>query len=241
MADISLDGVTWRRPGVLEVLVSQKFLSRAAAPGVVDYRPVFDGPSDLRLVESYTRFEGVSSRKVCKYQSAMPLSSPSAIDGEDAEREVWSANVALNQRDIVLHPNLAAILKAGWGSVYGSKVAWPRMIYREEKKFDAETGSIGSERVPAKNPYYGTTSYFAPRIEISRERYLETGGAISGETLNGIGWLARDVGGFPFAGGQKFVLAGNSILRARGRRVLKTVWTSDPAFPEEVYDNSWGK
>lgn len=233
MASITLEGVTWRRPGVLEVVVAQKFRSRGeAVPAAVDYSPVFDaGGAVLRLIESHTRFEGTASSRVCKYQTAAPMASPTAERGGeyDPERETWGASVVMNQRNITLHPNLSAILKAGSGSVKQDKVFWPRMIY----------AMVEGSYVPVKNPYYGTTSYFAPRIEITRDLYLDAGGGMDGTILDGIGWLDSALKSFPFAENQKFILSANSFFRGRGDRILRTSWTSDPFFPDPVYNKDW--
>lgn len=242
-SSITLEGVTWRRPGVLEVVVAQKFRTRGEPePAVVDYRSVFDaGDATLRLIERHTRFEGTASSRVCKYQTATPMASPTAErgNGYDPERETWSANVAMNQRNITLHPNLSAILAAGWGSVNQDKVFWPRMIYEERGEVDPVTGAELSMETPVKNPYYGTTSYFAPRIEITRDLYLDSGGVVDGTMLDAIGWLDSALKSFPFAEDQEFILSANSILRGRGNQVLRTSWTSDPFFPDPVYNKDW--
>lgn len=215
---------------MLEVVVAQKFRTRGEPePAVVDYRPVFDaGDAVLRLMESHTRFEGTASSRVCKYQTAWELSSPTGEKGNgfNPEREVWGANVVMNQRNITLHPNLAAILAAGSGSAAQDKVHWPRMLHDEDG-------------VPYKNPYFGTTSYFAPRIEITRDLYLETSGPVDGTLLDAIGWFDSALKSFPFAEDQQLVLTGNSILKGRSNRILRTAWTSDPFFPDPVYNKDW--
>ena len=232
-ASEELVSVTWQRPGTLDVLVCKV----GQAAGAVDCSKVFTGLINPKLIESYTENKSGVFYRYSKYRVGFPFASPSAED-LDGEKELWSADVVLNQRKITLHPKFKSILEAGWGVVVNDEVIWPRMIY---KKKSAEGGARFKDEEeekeePVQNPYYGLKAYFAPAIRVTRERFSDQGG-ISAELLDGMAQFddsdaARRI---PFAD-VRAVKSGVSVSSSRSDKVVKTTWLFDPDIPEPVYE-----
>ena len=225
-SDAKLQSISWRRPGIAEIVAYSKFSTKAGeSTKETNLNTLVSGFENVRLIDSHLENNGVVSKKVFRFQSSVPLASPTNADGPEAEKEQWSANVVMDQRDIALHPKIESILKAGWGSLYCGKVFWPRMIYKTVAEDEEENSGEQQKQVPVKNPFYGTTSYFCPRIEITRERYQkDTGVQIDGKVLNDIGWM-DDAPEFPLLPCmQNVILTGNNTKRVQGSLVLKTEW-----------------
>ena len=247
--ETKLRSISWRRPGIVEIIVHSKFSSKdKRADSGIDLKDVIDSSvGGFRLIESCLEFDGVSTTRVSRFQGSMLQASPTNDDGEDAEKEQWSANVIMDRRDIALHPRIDSILKAGWGSVYSGKVFWPRMIYKKTQKDVAEINKNMSEgellsalegnneeEKPVKNSFYGTTSYFSPRIEITRDRLEDGGWQIDGEDLNKIG---RRDSTKTLLFMQDLVLSGSSTKRVQSSLVLRTEWQGGVGvFIKEIYE-----
>lgn len=220
-----IEGIEWKRPGVFQVRVSKVYLS-SSPPETPDIGNLFNSNGvQLKLVAKELQNKGVFSKCILTYQGGKTFSSPTA--GSNPEDEQWSASVVLDQEDISMHPEINSILKAGGGSLYKNKVSWPRMIYVDSKDDDTETS-----KKAIKNPFYGTTSYFIPRIEVSRQKFFHnSSGSIDGSVLDEIGWIDRSVEAW----------MGNSILSAsttkktQDGKVLTTVWMSGANIKKEIY------
>lgn len=232
-----VESISWRRPGVLEIIISKIFKTKEPrqAPSLAN---LISGVSDARLTESFFKFEGAVSKIFFKYQAGVSFACPSNAEGSEAEKEQWSADVVLDQRNIATHPKIDAILKAGWGSLYQNKVFWPRMIYKDATEKDEEGN--GQAKIPVKNPFYGIKYYFAPRIEIIREKFYESsGGAIDQSDLDAVGWM--DSSNIEFVRSDTIVITGNTTRKTQGRRVLRTEWQTGDKFSDEVYKNPENK
>lgn len=241
---VELESVSWRRPGTLELVVSRRYIVGVNEPRRVGWEDVYKTEGTLEFVENEVKYEGRVdlpkvvgrvARLTTRWRGARSFGSPTALEPE-REKERWSVNFTVSERDIVLHPNFAKIQAAGWGRVYGEKVLWPRMIYVKNE----ERGEGGEEYVPVKNPMYGVRSYLAPRVEVTLEEFVTKRSDVSGEVLDRIGWYAQPPGRVPrFMAGPDvetldFVLTGENAQRGRDG-VRRRTWMYDPAMKRPVY------
>jgi hypothetical protein len=170
-----LDSVSWRKPGVLEIRISEYVLFEnvfkdAKVPAVKDFfnappgvRPQLEGYETGWRDGYYTRTwvfrEGVESPR-------SPRDSSPAYKGAHAEQ--WSISATVMQVPIETHPNLKAIIKAGGGVFSDGRLEFPRYL-----------GEI-------KNPWYGTTDFLFPSVMVSVE-LPPVGEALDFSTLQYLG------------------------------------------------------
>jgi hypothetical protein len=219
-----IENIEWKRPGVFQVRISKVYLSGAEqeSPNI---SKLFDsGSAVLKLVTKEIQNKGVFSKCILTYQGVLFIAN---------EDEQWSANVVLDQENIAMHPNIEAILKAGGGSLYQNKVSWPRMILKQEEKEGgarfSETG--GDKKKPVKNPFYGTTSYFIPRIEVTREKFYNSTGSINAAILSSIGLIDKSAESWM----GDSILSAATTKKTQDGKVLTTVWMSGADIKKEIY------
>jgi hypothetical protein len=220
-----LVSVNWRRPGIVQVVVSRKYLTKEKDTGAaVGLKGLFSGV-DMRLIESHVKMEGAYSVRYSKYEGAVALASPAAVDGPIGEKETWGAEVVLEQRDLAKHPQIESILEAGKGKLVQGKVVWAPKI------------EVDGEFV--RNPFFGVSSYLSPRFEVTREKYEGGDGKISGSALLGLGWLDNAMDYFDFMLDERFILDSRTINRGGGGRVTRVKWVSREGLVDPVYDEDW--
>lgn len=224
-----IESIEWKRPGIFQVIISKVYLSNSL-PEFPSLGNLFDSGGQLKLIAKELQNQGVFSKCILTYQGGKTFSSPTA--GSNPEDEQWAADVVLDQEDISMHPNIASILKAGGGSLYRNKVSWPRMIYEEKKEKNAEVAEVESKKKPVKNPFYGTTSYFVPRVEVSRQKfYKNSSGSIDASVLKNIGLIDAAAEGWM----GDSILSASTTKKTQDGKVLKTVWMSGAQFKKEIY------
>jgi len=219
-----LESVKWKKPGVLDVVVSKIFLTKDGSSKVsVDASKVWSGPLG-RLVGVAYENHGVYSKKIFSYRAASAVGgagSGSYTEGGTGVDETISLNVVMDQVDLARHKNIKTILSAGSGALIDGKIIWPSRI-------------MGGNGEMIRNPWLGVQSFFSPRLEVSVEKYSKTSrnSNISASELNGIGWF--DSG--PLAGVAKWVLTGKKVLKTKNQQITSTAWQgSEHGFPEPVY------
>jgi hypothetical protein len=222
-----LESVKWKKPGVLDVVVSKIFLTRDG-PGkvTVDASKVWRGPLGRLVGISYENHD-VYSKKIVSYRAAAAVggaggSGPYTQGGGGVD-ETLSLSVVMDQVDLARHRNISTILSAGGGVLIDGKIVWPSHI-------------MGGNGEMIRNPWFGVQSFFCPRVEVSIERYAKVNknnnDVISASELDGLGWFD----GGPVDVGVNWVLTGRSVLKTKNQQITKTTWQgSKHGFPEPVY------
>ena len=239
-----LESISWQKPGVVRVEVSQYMLSRdypkknPAVPKVSDFIDL--DKLVLRFVASSVRRDGISMKWTWAWVGGWTnLYSPTDRQPEDQRQEVWSMNVSMMQIPISQHPNIMNIKEIYGGVIKDGSIEFPRYL------------NSGQE-----NPYYGITSFYCPGIELSVEAVRPGFGAegLSFPQIDSVGvseWIPAApsgvASGFAFvapkaASNRKpWLLVEHSVRRTGAQHVESKTWRYGGVLGwlDQLYDLDW--
>jgi hypothetical protein len=234
-----LDGISWRRPGVLEVQISIYALSKGftmpATPKIADYVD-FTGIVPVMEVRR-VRNEGVATRVEWVFRAGKEMPDSPTDRQESDKKSQWSMEVSLMQLPITVHPNLKQIMEVGGGVFKDGEVDFPRMLNG------------------AKNPYYGTSEFLVPGVTMTRQ-LIEVGSVMSFPQIDKLGYSRRDrvvqnpegqlgadiafkfVGNSNQEGRLPWLLVDHSVRRAGSEQYESKTWRYGGVvgWPDPIYD-----
>lgn len=178
-----LESVKWRRPGILDVEISELIEPDGAIPSTPSPGTYLGGYEGRYIERRIDRVSG-ADKVTWKFRAGYEPSSMGANSGTgDNPDEFWSMDVSLMQVPLTSHKDLDVILKAGGGQLRQGEIDWPRQLKGK------------------KNPWYGTHSFLFPTVTVTKERIKKFGAfsfvSIAGlgeSTSAGIGWNIGSAG-----------------------------------------------
>lgn len=237
-----LERVSWQKPGIVRVEISQYMLGRdypkkvPSVPKVSDFIDL----AGLRFVASVVRCDGIEIKVTWAWASGWTnISSPTDRQSPDQRQEVWGMNVSMMQIPIAQHPNIMMIKEMYGGVIKDGSVEFSRYLNSGEE-----------------NPFYGITSFYCPGIELSVEAVRPgfEGGVLSFSQIDSVGvseWQPAApsgvASGFAFvspeaASNRKpWLLVEHSVRRTGADHVESKVWRYGGVLGwlDQLYDPNW--
>jgi hypothetical protein len=223
-----LESVRWKRPGILDVEISELIKLNGEIPAPPSPGKYLGGYKGRFIERRIDRVSG-ADKVTWLFRAGYEPTAMGAVSGNgDDPNEFWSMDVSLMQVPLTSHSNLDAIIKAGGGQLRQGEIDWPRQLKGK------------------KNPWYGTHSFLFPTVTITKEKIKRAAvfsfASIAGlgdSTSANIGWR---VGGSSRKDRAPWIKEGHYFYRAGDsfREKESWRWGGILGWADQLYNPAWG-